>query len=49
MTWFKYDYVCADCDALIEITTLDNLDDYRGWCACGSPNLTAINKISVKV
>jgi hypothetical protein len=49
MTWFKYDYVCADCDALTEITTLEDLDDYRGWCSCGSPNLTAINKISVKV
>jgi len=47
MTWFKYDYVCADCDALIEITTLDNLDDYRGWCACGSANITHINTTTV--
>jgi len=41
-TWLKYEYVCSDCDALIQITTLKNLDEYRGWCACGSPNITQI-------
>lgn len=40
--WLRYDYVCNDCDALTEITTLKNLDDWRGWCSCGSPNLTYI-------
>lgn len=35
--WSKYDYVCSDCDALIEITTLVDLrrDEY-GSCPCGS-------------
>jgi hypothetical protein len=37
--WTKYDYVCSDCDALIEITTLENIREWRGWCPCGSPNL----------
>jgi hypothetical protein len=45
----KYDYLCNDCDALTEITTLKNLDDYRGWCSCGSPNLTQINKQNATV
>ena len=47
MTWFKYDYLCTDCDALTEVTTVKNLDDYRGWCSCGSANLTQINKTNV--
>ena len=46
-TWFKYDYLCTDCDALTEVTTVKNLDDYRGWCSCGSANLTQINKTNV--
>ena len=41
--WTKYDYVCSDCDTLIEITTLDNISEWRGWCPCGSPNLTWIS------
>jgi DNA-directed RNA polymerase subunit RPC12/RpoP len=40
--WIKYSYVCTDCDALIEITTIQKLDDYRGWCACGSANLVRV-------
>ncbi len=46
-TWFKYDYLCTDCDALTEITTLKNLDDYREWCSCGSANIIRINKLNV--
>jgi hypothetical protein len=38
-TWTKYDYVCNDCDALMEITTLIKLKSWRGWCSCGSPNI----------
>ena len=49
MTWFKYDYLCTDCDALTEVTTVKNLDDYRGWCSCGSANLTNINKQNATV
>jgi hypothetical protein len=41
-TWTAYAYVCNDCDASIQITTRQNLEDYRGWCACGSPNVTLI-------
>jgi len=37
--WTKYDYLCTDCDALMEITTLVDIKDWRGWCSCGSPNL----------
>ena len=40
--WSKYDYVCTDCDALIEITTLQNIREWRGWCSCGSANLINI-------
>lgn len=40
--WTKYDYVCSDCDALIEITTLKNIREWRGWCSCGSPNIINI-------
>ena len=42
VVWIKYSYVCNDCDALTEITTLQKLYDYRGWCACGSPNLVRV-------
>ena len=37
--WTKYDYLCTDCDALIEITTLKNIREWRGWCPCGSANI----------
>jgi len=35
--WTKYDYLCTDCDALIEITTLVDIrrDEYAS-CPCGS-------------
>jgi hypothetical protein len=46
-TWTKYEYLCTDCDALTEITTLKNLDDHRGWCSCGSANIIRINKLNV--
>jgi|MGYP000217017502 hypothetical protein len=40
--WTKYDYLCTDCDALIEITTLKDIKQWRGWCSCGSANLINI-------
>ena len=40
--WTKYDYLCTDCDALIEITTLQNIREWRGWCPCGSDNIINI-------
>jgi hypothetical protein len=40
--WTKYDYLCTDCDALIEITTLKNIREWRGWCPCGSANIINI-------
>jgi hypothetical protein len=46
-TWTKYEYLCTDCDALTEITTLKNLDSHRGWCSCGSANIIRINKLNV--
>jgi hypothetical protein len=47
--WTKYDYVCSDCDALIEITTLENIREWRGWCSCGSPNLINISVMDATV
>jgi hypothetical protein len=41
--WTKYDYVCNDCDALMEITTLIKLKSWRGWCSCGSPNIINVD------
>jgi hypothetical protein len=42
--WTKYDYVCTDCDALIEITTLDYLPDcFDPQCPCGSNNVMGIS------
>ena len=46
-TWTRYEYLCTDCDALTEATTVKNLDDYRGWCSCGSANIIRINKLNV--
>jgi Zn finger protein HypA/HybF involved in hydrogenase expression len=41
--WTKYDYVCSDCDSLIEITTLEYLEDCP-WCpACASMNVINIS------
>ena len=40
--WTKYDYLCTDCDALMEITTLKNIREWRGWCSCGSANIINI-------
>mgnify|MGYP000898211734 CR=1 FL=1 len=42
-TWTKYEYVCNSCDALVEITTRQDLKDHRGWCACGSADITLIS------
>ena len=37
MNWTKYDYVCTNCDALIEITTLDGIPlGFDPQCPCGS-------------
>jgi len=40
--WTKYDYLCTDCDALMEITTLVDIKQWRGWCSCGSANIINI-------
>jgi hypothetical protein len=42
MGWIRYMYVCCTCDAYIEYTTLEDLTDYRGWCPCGSSDVTLI-------
>lgn len=47
--WIQYSYVCSDCDALTEVTTRQDLTDYRGWCSCGSPNLTLIGSLDATV
>jgi DNA-directed RNA polymerase subunit RPC12/RpoP len=40
--WVKYMYVCMHCDAYLEYTTLEDLREYRGWCPCGSADVTLI-------
>jgi len=41
--WTKYDYLCTDCDALIEITTLkDRSEFFQPLCTCGSVNVINI-------
>jgi hypothetical protein len=41
--WTKYDYLCTDCDALIEITTLQTIPKcFEPECACGSANIINI-------
>ena len=41
--WTKYDYICIDCDAFYEITTLQTIPDcFEPQCACGSANLINI-------
>ena len=41
--WTKYDYLCTDCDALYEITTLQNIPDcFEPQCACGSDKMIGI-------
>ena len=41
--WTKYDYLCTDCDALIEVTTLQDLRrDVYGSCPCGSNKTISI-------
>ena len=47
--WTKYDYLCTDCDALMEITTLQNIREWRGWCSCGSPNLINLGVMDATV
>jgi len=47
--WTKYSYVCTDCDALLEITTLENIREWRGWCSCGSPNLVNLGVYDAEV
>jgi hypothetical protein len=47
--WTKYDYLCTDCDALIEITTLQNIKKWRGWCPCGSANIINIDSHDAEV
>lgn len=42
MGWIRYMYVCCTCDAYIEYTTLEDLTEYRGWCPCGSADVTLI-------
>ena len=41
--WYKHDYVCTHCDALIEITTLDSLPEcFEPQCPCGSTSIIYI-------
>jgi hypothetical protein len=42
-TWSKYDYVCPDCDSLIQITTMDGIPmNFDPVCPCGSNSLINI-------
>jgi hypothetical protein len=45
--WAKYEYLCPDCDSLLEVTTAKDFDLWRPWCGCGSANIIRINKYPV--
>lgn len=47
--WTKYSYVCPDCDALIEITTMQNIENFYPWCSCGSANSNRVQVEEVNV
>jgi len=40
----RYDYLCTDCDSLLQVTTAEDFDLWRPWCGCGSANIIRINK-----
>jgi hypothetical protein len=41
--WYKYDYLCTHCDALIQITTLEYLtDSFEPQCPCGARSIIYI-------
>jgi hypothetical protein len=40
--WTKYMFVCMTCDAYMEYTTLENLENHRAWCPCGSGDVSLI-------
>lgn len=41
--WTKYSYVCPDCDALIEITSLEGIPmPFDPVCPCGCNSLINI-------
>ena len=54
MPWTKYDYVCTNCDTLIEITTLhgagqcechgEDIEDPS--CVCGRSAIVRVNKFN---
>lgn len=42
-TWSKYDYVCPECDSLIEITSMDGIPmSFDPVCPCGSNSVINI-------
>ena len=48
MPWTKYDYVCTNCDTLIEITTLhEEVED--PYCVCAESAIVRINKMDATV
>jgi hypothetical protein len=46
--WTKYDYLCTNCDSLIEITTL-HTDIEDPQCVCAESAITRINKHDVTI
>jgi DNA-directed RNA polymerase subunit RPC12/RpoP len=40
--WIKYSYICTDCDALIEITSLQKFTVFDGQCPCGARALVRV-------
>lgn len=47
MTWLKYDYVCGNCDSLIEITTTHQ--DLETYCICAESDLTLMSVVDVTI
>jgi hypothetical protein len=41
--WTKHDYVCTNCDALVEVTTID-LPSMDPDCVCGNGMIISIGR-----
>ena len=48
MSWIKYNYLCTNCDTLIEITTLHR-DIETPDCVCAEPEIISIGQEDANV
>ena len=48
-TWLKWDYVCPDCDALIEMTAKSNGQGHDSYCLKCAGDLTLMSVVDVTI